>query len=109
MDGLISGHKRTYDDFKKQVAPAVKPLYEEIRNYCLSLGTNVVEDVRMHRIVFCKSMAFRGFADVAPERESVIVKIRRERKEPVRELEIRQGQDIAELKELLADAYNNIR
>ncbi len=109
MDGLVSGHARTYDDFKKQLTPAVKPLYEEIRNYCLSLGTNVVEDVRMHRIVFCKSMAFRGFADVEPQRDSVIVKVRRDRKEPVNEIEIRDGQDIAGLKGILTDAYNNIR
>lgn len=109
MDGLISGHTRSYDDFKKQLSSQVKPLFEEIRNYCFSLGDNVIEDIRMHRIVFCKSMTFRHFADVEPQRESVIAKIRRDRKEPVREVEVRPEQNLDDLKNLLAEAYSNIR
>ncbi|MDE1767730.1 MAG: hypothetical protein KGI27_15880 [Thaumarchaeota archaeon] len=108
MDGLISGHTRTYDDFKKQVPPKIKPLFEEIRSYCFSLGSNVLEDVRMHRIVFCKSMTFRYFADIEPQRESVIAKITRDRKEPIRKVEIKPGQNLDELKNLLSDAYSNI-
>ncbi|HJU14345.1 MAG TPA: hypothetical protein VJ792_07820 [Candidatus Nitrosotalea sp.] len=109
MDGLLSGNKRTYEDFKKMIPQESKPLFEEIRDYCLSLGTNVVEDVRMHRIVFCKSMSFRGFADIEPQRDSVIAKIRRDRKEPLKEIEIKQGQSLEELKGLILDAYSNIR
>ncbi|MGI0102447.1 MAG: hypothetical protein ACREA7_07635 [Nitrosotalea sp.] len=108
MDGLISGHARTYEDFKKQLTPQVKPLFEELRNYCFSLGNNVLEDVRMHRIVFCKSMTFRYFVDIEPQRESVIAKIRRARKEPVKEIEIKTNQNLDEVKTLLSDAYLNI-
>jgi predicted transport protein len=109
MDGLVSGHTRTYDDFKKQLSSQVKPVFEEIRNYCFSLGNNVIEDVRMHRIVFCKSMTFRHFADIEPQRESVIAKIRRDRKEPIREIEVKPEQSLDDLKNLLAEAYSNIR
>lgn len=108
MDGLISGHTRTYDDFKKQLTLQIKPLFDELRNYCFSLGNNVLEDVRMHRIVFCKSMTFRYFVDIEPQRESVIAKIRRDRKEPVKEIEIRADQNLDEVKSLLFDAYSNI-
>ncbi len=108
MDGLISGHKRTYEDFKKQLSPQIKQTFEDIRNYCFSLGNNVVEDVRMHRIVFCKSMTFRYFADIEPQKESIVAKIRRDRKEPIREVEIRQGQNLEALQGLLSDAYSNI-
>lgn len=48
----------------------------------MSLGGNVVEDVRAHRIVFGKSLSFRWFADLEPENDSIIVKIQRNRKEP---------------------------
>ena len=109
MDGLVSGHARTYDDFKKQLSPQVRPLFEEIRGYCLSLGSNVLEDVRMHRIVFCKSLTFRYFADIEPQRDSVIAKIRRDRREPVREIEVRPDSGIEEIKEVIKDAYSNIR
>ena len=109
MDGLVTGHARTYDEFKKQLAPQIKPLFDELREYCLSLGKNVIEDVRMHRTVFCKSMTFRFFADVEPQRESVLIKIRRNRKEPLKEIEIRPSENIEEIKSLLSDAYSSIR
>jgi hypothetical protein len=109
MGGLVSGNSRTYDDFKQQIAPQLKPLFEEIRNYCLSLGKNVVEDVRMHRIVFGKSMTFRFFADVEPQKDSVVIKIRRDRKEPYTEIEIKPNDSLHKVKSLLSDAYSNIR
>ena len=105
---LFRSHTRTYEDFRKQLTPQIKPVFEDIRSFCLSLGNNVLEDVRMHRIVFCKSLTFRYFADIEPQRESVITKIRRDRKEPIREVEIKPGQSLVELKDLLSDAYSNI-
>ncbi|HLC09612.1 MAG TPA: hypothetical protein VJJ01_00655 [Nitrosopumilaceae archaeon] len=109
MDDLVfSGHIKGYDDFKKQITPSVRPLLDSLRDYCFSFGKNVVEDVRMHRIVFCKSMTFRFFADMEPQQDSILVKIRRNRKEPQKEVEIKPGQNLDELKKLLLDAYNTI-
>lgn len=102
------GNKRSYEDFEKQVSPSIKPLFESIRSYCLSLGQNVVEDVRMHRIVFGKSITFRSFADVEPLEDSILVKIRKDRNEPQKQIEIRSGQDLNELKKLILEAYNAI-
>jgi len=87
----------------------MKPVFDSLREYCLSLGKNVVEDVRMHRIVFCKSMVFRFFADMEPQRDSILIKIRRDRKEPQKEFEIKADQNLDEVKNLLLDAYNTIR
>lgn len=103
------GHTRSYEDFKKQLTPSIKPLFDELRNYCFSLGKNVVEDVRMHRVVFCKSMSFRFFADMEPQRDSIMVKIRRDRKEPQNKLEVKSNQNLDEVKNLLRGAYNTIR
>ena len=105
---VFSGHNRTYDDFKKQLAPEIKPLFDSLRDYCFSLGKNVIEDVRMHRIVFCKSMTFRFFADMEPQQDSILIKIRRDRKESQKEVQIKHGQDLNEIKNLLCDAYNTI-
>jgi hypothetical protein len=107
-DLIFSGKGRTYDDFKKQVTPSLIPLCDLLRNYCLSLGKNVIEDVRMHRIVFCKSMTFRFFADIEPTQEMILIKIQRDRKEPKKEMTITPNQDLSEIKNLLLDAYNNI-
>ena len=109
MDDLVfSGHIKDYDDFKKQITPSVRPLLDSLRAYCFSFGKNVVEDVRMHRMVFCKSMIFRFFADMEPQQDSILIKIRSDRKEPQKEVEIKPGQNLDELKKLLLDAYNTI-
>ena len=103
------GIGRTYDDFKKQIPVAVLPLYETIRDYCFSLGENVVEDIRMHRIVFGKTMTFRWFADVAPEKDTVVIKIQKDRKEPANIISVNLEQDLSSLKSLLKEAYDTIR
>ena len=109
MEGMISfGNKRTYDDFKKQIPNPVQPLFDSIREFCFSLGENVVEDIRMHRVVFGKSMTFRWFVDVEPEREGVIIKIQKSRKEVPQILQIKIGQNITELKEIIKDAFQTI-
>ena len=75
-----SGNTRTYQDFKRHIPDRVRPLFEQIRDYCLALDDRVVEDVRMHRIVFCKSITFRWFVDAEPQEDCVILKIQRDRK-----------------------------
>lgn len=109
MEGIISfGNKRTYEDFKKQIPIPVQPLFDSIRKYCFSLGENVVEDIRMHRVVFCKSMTFRWFADVEPQRDGVLIKIQKNRKEPIQIIEIKQNQEISEFDETIRKAYEEI-
>ena len=108
MDLISSGRARSYDDFKKQISPSMMSTFDSLREYCLSFGKNVVEDVRMHRVVFCKSMTLRFFADMEPQRDSILVKIRRDRKEQQREIEIKADQNLDEIKNLLLDAYNTI-
>ena len=109
MDGLISfGNKRSYDDFKKQIPKTVQPLFDLLREYCFSLGNNVIEDVRMHRVVFCKSITFRWFADFEPQNEGILIKIQRDRKESQKHVQISIESDLDEIKQILDDAYKNI-
>jgi predicted transport protein len=109
MDGIISfGNKRNYDDFKKQIPIQVLPLFDSIREYCFTLGKNVIEDVRMHRVVFCKSITFRWFADVQPEKEGIIIKIQKNRKEQVQIIQIKKEQHISEFSQLIKEAFEEI-
>ena len=109
MDGLFLGSKRNYDDFKKQVSPELIPVIDSLRQFCLSLGSNVVEDVRAHRVVFGKSLSFRWFVDLEPDQKSIIMKIQRDRKEPFRTITVEHDQDLDELKSAISDAYTTIR
>jgi hypothetical protein len=109
MEGIISfGNKRNYDDFKKQIPSSVLPLFNSIREFCFSLGKNVVEDVRMHRVVFCKSMTFRWFVDVEPQSDGVIIKIQKNRKEPIQIIQIKKEQQISEFNQMLKVAFEEI-
>ncbi|MCV0430352.1 DUF5655 domain-containing protein [Nitrosopumilus sp.] len=109
MEGIISfGNKRNYQEFKKQIPSHVLPLFDAIREFCFSLGDKVVEDVRMHRVVFCKSMTFRWFLDVEPVRDGIIIKVQRSRKEPVKIIQVKKDQDISEFSEIIKDAFYEI-
>ncbi|MEX0656228.1 MAG: hypothetical protein WD154_01615 [Nitrosopumilaceae archaeon] len=72
------------------------------------MGKNVVEDIRMHRIVFCKSIIFRWFVDMEPQEESIKIKIQVDRKEPQQTLLIKTNEDLEHVKELIRNAYNTI-
>lgn len=109
MNNLISfGEKTSYEDFKKQLSPVMLPLFDSLRNFCFLLGKNVVEDIRIHRIVFCKSIIFRWFVDMEPQGESIKIKIQKDRKEPQETLLIKTDKDVEHAKELIQNAYNTI-
>ena len=109
MEGMISfGNKRNYDDFKKQIPSIVQPLFDSIREYCLSLGENVVEDIRMHRVVFGKSIIFRWFVDVEPEIDGIIIKVQKNRKEHPQIFQIKVGQEITQFKDIIQNAFQII-
>jgi len=108
MELASFGNKRNYDDFKKQIPIKVQPLFDLIRDYCFSLGENVVEDIRMHRVVFGKSMTFRWFADVSPEENSIIIKIQKSRKEPHNIIQIELDQNLDDLEKTLKEAFETI-
>ncbi len=109
MDGLISfGNNRTYDEFKKQISPEILPIFDLLRNFCYSLGENVVEHVRLHRIVFSKSITFRWFADLEPQQDCILIKIQRDRKKPQEMFQVFTEDGLDKLKKSLEDAFNTI-
>ena len=110
MENLIGvGNGRTYNDFQRQIPEPVKPLFDRLRTYCMSLDNKVIEDVRMHRVFFCKTMTFRWFADLEPTEKSIVVKIQKERKLEPKILEVTPEQELAEIESILKDAFTTIR
>ena len=109
MEYLIGvGNGRTYKDFQKQIPEPVKPLFDKLRAYCKSLDDKVIEDVRMHRVVFCKTMIFRWFADLEPTEKSIMIKIQKERKVEHVVLEVTPEQELSEIESTLKDAFTTI-
>ena len=101
-------NQRTYDEFKRHIPLQVLPLFDSIREFCLSLDEKVIEDVRMHRVVFCKSMTFRWFADVEADHDGVIIKIQKSRKESPLIISVNCNQDISNVCQIIKKAYEEI-
>ena len=109
MLGNVSfGNKRNFEQFKNQIPNSILPLFEEMREFCFSLGDNIIEDIRMHRVVFCKSMTFRWFADLQPSEDGIILKIQKNRKQPVEIIKILKDGDTTRHKEIIQNAFNEI-
>jgi len=110
MENFIGvGNGRTYEEFQMQIPELVKPLFDKLRTYCKSLDEKIIEDVRMHRVVFCKTMTFRWFADMEPKQSSIIIKIQKERKAEPIILEVTPEQELSKLESTLKDAFTTIR
>ena len=110
MNDLISfGNKKSYHNFRKQIPAKIQTLFDEVRDFCLKLGDDVIEDVRMHRVVFCKSITFRWFVDIEPEQDTLSCKVQRSRKDPQKIVRIKPEEGFDNLKEIFRDAYNTIR
>ena len=45
-----NGMNRSYDDFRKEADPNIQPLMDSLREFCFSLGSNVVEDLSLIHI-----------------------------------------------------------
>jgi hypothetical protein len=53
-------------------------------------------------------MTFRWFADVEPERDGVIIKIQKSRKDPIQIIQIKKDQGISEYTQIIKDAFEKI-
>ncbi len=87
---------------------AMKTLLVKIREYAFSLGDNVIEEARPHRIVYAKSLTFRYFLDIYPRSKDLIVSIRRNRKEPIKEYIIHNYEELQKIETEISTAYEEI-
>jgi len=53
-------------------------------------------------------MTFRWFTDVEPEKEGIIIKIQKNRKEPIQIIQIKKDQEILEVTQIIKNAFEEI-
>ena len=108
-----AGGPRGYDAFRmRQIQDEdMRKSFDILRDFCISLGDNVIEDVRPHRVVFCKTMNTRWFADAKPSDDSidVVIKIRTGWRDPIRTITMGKDGVTQEIKEIIKDAYLQVR
>jgi hypothetical protein len=86
-----------------------RTLLLNLRTFIKSLGDNVIEETRPHRIAYAKSLNFRTFVDVQPKNDCLIISIRKARTEPMTTSILNNPSQLEAIKEQIADAYKTIR
>ena len=86
-----------------------KTLLLDLRNFVKSLGGNVIEEVRPHRITYAKSLTFRTFLDIQPRKDSLIISLRKSRNESTTDNTVKTVEDIENVKPSIAEAYEKIK
>lgn len=95
-----------YNKIQENLPQSTQLIFNILRKFCLSLGNNVIEDIRTHRIVFCKSINFRWFVDIKPDNGKLLIRIQKNRK---MNTILDSDYNIEEIKKSIQDAYDNIR
>src|ERR671918_124071 len=63
MFGIRPG-RITFESHLEKLKEPVRPIMVDLRKFVISLGSNVIEEERPHRIVYSKTMNFRTFLDI---------------------------------------------
>jgi predicted transport protein len=80
-----------------------------LRNFVKSLGDNIIEEVRPHRIVYAKSLTFRTFLDIQLKKGSLTISLRKSRNESTTNYTVKTVEDIENVKAQIAETYEKIK
>lgn len=86
-----------------------KTLLLDLRNFVKSLGSNVIEEIRPHRIVYAKSLTFRTFLDIQPRNDCLIISVRKGRTEPATAHTVKSVKESEDIKHQITEEYNTIK
>lgn len=106
---LPSGNNIPFEAHLERLDVQRKEMMLDIRNFAKSLGPQVIEEVRPHRVVYAKTLTFRTFLDVEPAGDHMLVEVRAGRAGSVERFEVRTKQDLEQVKNHAAQAYEKIR
>jgi len=105
----MSGNRIPFETHLEGLREPAKTIMVDLRRFVLSLGVNVIEEVRPHRVAYAKTMNFRTFLDIEPASDSLVVSIRHGRAAPPTTATIRTAEDAEKAKRQIADAYQKIQ
>lgn len=98
-----------FENHLEGLVEETKTLLLDLRNFVKSLGGNVIEEVRPHRITYAKSLTFRTFLDIQPRKDYLTISLRRSRNESTTDHTVKTVEDIEKVKPQIAEAYEKIK
>jgi hypothetical protein len=109
MQMFSSPSRIPFESHLEGLKEAARAIMLDLRAFVKSLGANVIEDVRPHRVTYAKTMNFRMFLDVEPAGDSLVLSVRYGRAAPPATVTVRTAQDAENAKKLIAEAYSKIQ
>lgn len=106
---MMSGSPIPFETHLDKLREPVRSIMINLRGFVKSLGTNVIEEVRPHRVVYAKIMNFRIFLDVEPAGDSLLLSIRYGRAAPPITATVRSAEDAEDVKKQIIEAYEKIQ
>lgn len=106
---MMSGNRIPFETHLEKLEEPAKTIMVDLRNFVLSLGGNVIEEVRPHRVAYAKTMNFRTFLDIEPTGDSLVLSVRYGRSGPAATTIIRTTDDAENAKKQIAEAYQKIQ
>ncbi len=110
--GSASSHTNNplrFEDYLERLSESARAAMIDLRKLVFSLGSDVIEEVRPHRVVYAKTMNFRIFLDVGQAEDSLVLSIRSGRAIPPETANIKTIQDVEKIKKQIAEAYEKIQ
>lgn len=106
---MMSGSRIPFESHLDRLKEPARTIMLDLRSFVRSLGSNVIEEVRPHRVVYSKTMNFRIFLDIEPAGDSLVLSIRYGRAGPPASATVRTVQDAENAKKQIAEAYSKIQ
>jgi hypothetical protein len=100
----------TFENHLEKLNEPIKPIMVDLRKFVMSLGSNVIEEVRPHRIAYSKTLTFRTFLDIeSTDGKSLRLSIRYGRGTPPASFLVMNIEDSESAKKQIAEAYHKIQ
>ena len=98
-----------FENHLERLQEPARTIMIDLRAFVKSLGANVLEEVRPHRVVYAKTMNFRIFLDIEPAVDSLVLSIKQSRTLPQEITRIKTTQDAEIVKKRIAEAFQKIQ
>jgi len=98
-----------FEDHLTSLRGDTREILLELRRFVQSLGDNVIEEVRPHRIVYAKTLNFRAFLDVQPKDDGLAIVVKHGRGKPENALLISNDKDLEAAKSQISRAFQDIK
>lgn len=106
---FVSGSRLPFESHLANLKEPARGMMRELRAFAMSLGPEVIEEVRPHRVVYAKTLTFRTFLDVEPAVDHLIVETRAGRQVPPVRMTVKTQEDLGQAKKAAAEAYEKVR